>query len=63
MIEAVEYMAETGKCENICCVNCPDYDKYNDCINSGWSSHDDTFVYDKTLQSSAKNWLKENELD
>lgn len=67
MIEAVEYMAESGKCDNMWvndCENCPGHDNAKDrlcdCID-GWSNTDlKPTEFDKTLQTSAKNWLKEN---
>jgi hypothetical protein len=53
MIEAVKYMAVRGKCNSgyDICIVCP-IEKY--CDATKWSE------VDKTLQTSAKNWLKEN---
>jgi hypothetical protein len=68
MIEAVEYMAETGECEKIesieKCFLCPGNSQYNNnklCGENGWSDIKlGCDEFDKTLQASAKNWIKEN---
>jgi len=66
MIEAVEYMAESGKCDKVTeCGICPFLAKTLDDLELCWkvgyrSKHKDPDEFDKTLQTSAKNWLKEN---
>lgn len=64
MIAAVEYMAETGKCDYQYCINCPGGTRNNDetkeCNENGWADRGRTSDFSKTLQTSAINWLKEN---
>jgi hypothetical protein len=64
MIEAVKYMAKKGVCECVWCVKCPFFFKNNKenelCFVVGYRKGDQRHKFDKTLQTSAKNWLKEN---